>query len=151
MAAPSTKVNAAVAIIKHHFAQWGALPLKTRQTDDLAPIDPDNTLYEDATPLTHVDAVDISDVRDEDVPDIEPPEVPPPPASAPPGPQDDSESPQPPPPPPPLPRALRRRLAKAQAKAAKSGKPDKIVVYMHFTSHYAYFEQVSSLTPCDTL
>lgn len=162
---PSTKLDAAISILRYHIGNWGAPPLLNRQYEDQTPVD--NKLYPQPVLPAHVLAEDVSSILDDD-PDLpaleeiiafddelvdfeedehdedQEPALPPPPPHSHEDQtmQDENQEPTPPPPPMKLPRAMRRQLAKARAKAAKHGKPDKIVMYVHFKSHFDYIEAV---------
>ncbi|KIP01229.1 hypothetical protein PHLGIDRAFT_123540, partial [Phlebiopsis gigantea 11061_1 CR5-6] len=140
--------------------------------EDQTPVD--NKLYPQPVLPAHVLAEDVSSILDDD-PDLpaleeiiafddelvdfeedkhdedQEPAQPPPHSHEDQTMQDENQEPTPPPPPPPmkLPRAMRRQLAKARAKAAKHGKPDKIVLYVHFKSHFDYIEAVLKLHGID--
>ena len=138
----STKMNALMVLIKHHRDNPAGLPLRNRyKTPHGHPLDRDNGLYEQPIGLDHLaknrpTLTTIDDPVQED-PDtmlaftdnnLAAGELPRP------GKMPTSEE-------------RRRWLDQLQADGAeanrKAGRPDKMVVYMQFPSHFEYVERVS--------
>ena len=130
-----------MTIIKHHQAKNGALPLRNRQDNDTArPLDASNALYEQITPLRHVGELLETETTIEDpveeleavntgaVGDLAAGELPTPGRL-------------------PTSRARREWLDKvqdlAQKQAVEEVRPDKMVVFTVFPSHYEFMERVS--------
>lgn len=153
---PSSKLDALATILVHHLSTPGALPLTNAQYEDRAPKHSDNRLFQDPVPLVHVaalaaehpgtDAVpggeapvsrnlapyDLSDDEDDMTgidsdfeSDIQRRRCP----------FDDVPRRR-------TRRATARRVDRLIKKASKTLPPDKIVVFMSFTSHNEYLNKV---------